>query len=82
MKLNKMANAVTQLKEGNTGRISHFTNEQIAGKLVTMGILPGSSLRVVRIAPFNGGYYLKVDGMSIVVRNDEASNIMTTLDAE
>ena len=77
-----MANAVTQLKVGNTGRISHFTNERIAGKLVTMGVLPGSYLKVVRIAPFNGGYYLKVDGMNIVVRSDEASNIITTLDTE
>lgn len=77
-----MANAVTHLKEGNSGRISHFTDERIAGKLMTMGILPGSSLRVVRIAPFNGGYYLKVDGMCIVVRTDEANNIMTTSDTE
>ncbi|MBK9015589.1 MAG: ferrous iron transport protein A [Saprospiraceae bacterium] len=77
-----MANSVTQLKAGHGGRISHFTDERIAGKLMTMGVLPGSRLRVVRISPFNGGYYLKVDGMSIVVRNDEASNIMTTLDAE
>jgi ferrous iron transport protein A len=77
-----MTNAVTQLKEGNRGRITHFTNERIAGKLMTMGVLPGSSLRVVRIAPFNGGYYLNVDGMNLVVRNDEASNIMTTQEGE
>ncbi len=73
-----MTSAVTQLKEGNGGRITHFTNDRIAGKLMTMGVLPGSSLRVVRIAPFNGGYYLKVDGMNLVVRNDEAESIMTT----
>ena len=78
----KVANSVKQLKEGHGGRITHFTNDHIAGKLMTMGVLPGSRLRVVRIAPFNGGFYLKVDGMTIVVRNDEASNIMTTLDAE
>jgi Fe2+ transport system protein FeoA len=77
-----MTNSVTQMKEGRGGRITHFTDDHIAGKLMTMGVLPGSSLRVVRIALFNGGYYLKVDGMSIVVRSDEASNIMTTLDAE
>ncbi len=73
-----MTSAVTQLKEGNGGRITHCTNDRIAGKLMTMGVLPGSNLRVVRIAPFNGGYYLKVDGMNLVVRNDEAESIMTT----
>ncbi len=77
-----MANSVIQLKVGTGGRITHFTDDRIAGKLMTMGVLPGSRLRVMRIAPFKGGYYLKVDGMSIVVRNDEASFIMTTLDTE
>jgi ferrous iron transport protein A len=77
-----MVNSVIHLKEGHGGRITHFTDDHIAGKLMTMGVLPGSKLQVVRKAPFNGGYYLKVDGMSIVVRSDEASNIMTTLDAE
>lgn len=77
-----MANSVRQLKVGGGGRITRFTDDHIAGKLMTMGVLPGSRLRVVRIAPFNGGYYLKVDGMTIVLRNDEASNIMTTLDTE
>lgn len=78
----KMANSVIQLKVGNGGRITHFTDDHIAGKLMTMGVLPGSRLQVMRIAPFKGGYYLKVDGMCIVVRNDEASSIMTTADSD
>ncbi len=82
MKLNIMSNSVVQLKAGNGGRITHFTDDHVAGKLMTMGVMPGSQVRVVRIAPFNGGYYLKVDGMSIVVRNDEASYIMTTQETE
>ena len=77
-----MSHSVIQLKKGHGGRISHFTDERIAGKLTTMGVLPGSQVKVVRIAPFNGGYYLKVDGMSIVVRNDEARSIMTTSEWE
>ncbi|MCC6725447.1 MAG: ferrous iron transport protein A [Saprospiraceae bacterium] len=77
-----MTNAVTQLKAGFGGRISHFTDERIAGKLMTMGVLPGSEVKVIRIAPFNGGYYLKVDGINVVVRHNEASSIMTTSDFE
>lgn len=77
-----MTNTVTQLKEGNGGRISHFTDERIAGKLMTMGVLPGSEVRVVRIAPFNGGFYLKVDGINVVVRHSEAGSIMMTSDIE
>lgn len=75
-----MENSVKELKQGRTGRITHFTDDQIAGKLTTMGVLPGSRVQVVRTAPFSGGYYLKVDGMAIVLREQEAGNIMTTAD--
>lgn len=75
-----MGNSVKELKQGRTGRITHFTDDQIAGKLTTMGVLPGSRVLVVRTAPFSGGFYLKVDGMNIVLRAHEADNIMTTAD--
>jgi ferrous iron transport protein A len=71
-----MNSPISQLKEGNVGRIAHFTDDQVAGKLMTMGVLPGSQVKVVRIAPFRGGYYLKVDGINMVVRLQEASNIV------
>lgn len=67
---------ISKLKEGNTGRIAHFTDDQIAGKLMTMGVLPGSQVKVVRIAPFSGGYYLKIDGINMVVRFKEANSIV------
>lgn len=71
-----MNSPVTTLKEGRTGRIAHFTDEVIAGKLMSMGVLPGSKVRVVRIAPFNGGYYLQVDGSNMVLRVREADSIV------
>lgn len=71
-----MNSPVSNLKEGIIGKIAHFTNDEIAGKLMTMGVLPGSRVQVVRIAPFNGGYYLKIDGINMVVRLQEASNIV------
>ncbi len=71
-----MTRLVTQLKEGHSGKIRNFTNDQVAGKLVTMGILPGSQVQVVRKAPFNGGFYLKVDGANVVMRGQEAESIV------
>lgn len=56
--------------------MAHFTDEAIAGKLMSMGLLPGSKIQVVRIAPFNGGFYLKVDGANMVLRVREAGSIM------
>ncbi len=71
-----MNSPISHLKAGIVGKIAHFTNDEIAGKLMTMGVLPGSKVQVVRIAPFRGGFYLKIDGINMVVRLQEASNIV------
>ena len=71
-----MKQPVTTLKTGEEGIVSHFSDVQMAGKFVSMGVLPGSSVRVVRIAPFNGGYYLRVDDTNLVLRTEEAHSII------
>ncbi len=71
-----MTSPVTHLQIGNSGKVAHFTDEQVAGKLMTMGVLPGSNVQLVRIAPFKGGYYLKIDGSNLALREREAQSIM------
>jgi ferrous iron transport protein A len=71
-----MTSLVSQLKEGHSGKIQGFTDEILAGKLVTMGILPGSQVKVIRRAPFKGGFYLKIDGSNMVMREQEADSIV------
>ncbi|MEM7103635.1 MAG: FeoA family protein [Bacteroidota bacterium] len=57
-------------------QIASFSNEQLAGKFMAMGVLPGSKVCMVRKAPFGGAYYLKVDRHSIAVRKEEAECII------
>ena len=71
-----MKQPVTSLKVGAEGAISHFTDDEVAGKLLSMGMLPGNWVRVVRIAPFNGGYYLWIEGSHLVLRTEEAQCIV------
>lgn len=71
-----MNSPVSKLKEGSTGRIANFTDEIAAGKLLTMGFLPGSKVKVVRIAPFQGGIYVQVDGSNMALRVQEANSIV------
>ena len=56
--------------------ISHFTNNQVAGKLMSMGILPGSRVELVRKAPLGGGWYVKIDRQIIALRKDELDCIV------
>jgi Fe2+ transport system protein FeoA len=41
-----------------------------------MGILPGSSIEMVRTAPFGFAYYVKVNGVRMALREEEAANIL------
>lgn len=66
----------TQLKTNEIGYISSFSNDELAGKFMAMGVLPGSTIQMVRKAPFGGAYYLKIDRHLIAVRKEEAECII------
>jgi Fe2+ transport system protein FeoA len=57
--------------------ISHFTNDQIAGKLMSMGVLPGSRITPIRKAPLGGGWYVRIDRQVIALRKEELDCIVT-----
>ncbi len=76
-----MKSLLTAIKVGSIGKIAHFKDDLIAGKLMTMGILPGSMVKVIRKAPFKGGLYLKIDGYNIALREQEAANIVLSMSA-
>lgn len=52
-------------------RISHFTNDQMASKLMSMGVLPGSQISLIRKAPLGGAWYVRVDNKVIAMRAKE-----------
>ncbi|NRB47540.1 MAG: ferrous iron transport protein A [Saprospiraceae bacterium] len=64
------------LRTNESKRISHFTNDQMASKLMSMGILPGSQVEMIRRAPMGGGWYIKVDNKVIAMRTEEFDSIV------
>jgi ferrous iron transport protein A len=67
---------LSTLKEGEVGIIRQFTDDKMASKLLSMGILPGKLLRLVRRVPYGGGLYIKVEDCNMAVRDYEAQNIL------
>lgn len=65
-----------ELSPGKVGFVERYTDNYIGGKLMSMGILPGSRIEIVRIAPFGGGCYIKVDHSYIALRKTEAGSIV------
>lgn len=68
--------SLSNLKDGQKGTIHHFTNDHMASKLLSMGVLPGKCIRLIRRLPFGGGLYIKIDNQNIALREDEARNIV------
>lgn len=67
---------LSSLKVGTCGKVSQFTDDRMASKMLSMGILPGKTLKLIRRAPFGGGLYIKVEDNNIAVRDIEAQNIL------
>ena len=50
------------LREGFAYTLVSYNDDQIASKLMSMGLLPGAELIIIRKAPFGGGFYIKIIG--------------------
>jgi ferrous iron transport protein A len=67
---------LSTLKVGCKAQVSHFKDACMACKLLAMGILPGTQIEKVRVAPFGGGCYVKADNILIALRREEANVII------
>jgi len=63
-------------EKGALFTVTGFKNQQVASKLLSVGILPGSQLQVIRKAPNGFVFYTKVDGISIALRQNELDAII------
>jgi ferrous iron transport protein A len=71
-----MARSVADLKIGEKGVIQFFKDELMSLKLLEMGCLPGTEVKLSFVAPFGDPICIKVDGYHLSLRKDEASTIL------
>ena len=67
---------LSTISKGQMAVVSHFRDQHLAGRLMAMGVLPGSIIEVLRPAPFGGGLYVKADNMLLALRSEEAEVII------
>ncbi len=53
-------------------------NEE-GNRLMSMGILPGGMIEVIRMDPWGATYYLKVDEQAIALRSQELAMLELTI---
>jgi ferrous iron transport protein A len=59
-------------------QIIGFVNDMMATKLLEMGLLPGSTIEVLRSAPWGCPLYVKVQNHRLALRKKEADNIIVS----
>jgi len=63
------------LRPGESGKILGFESSAASDRLMEMGMLPGSEVQVIRLAPFGDPMDLKVRGYHLSIRKAEAAQI-------
>ncbi|NJN78933.1 MAG: ferrous iron transport protein A [Saprospiraceae bacterium] len=67
---------LTDLQENQWGEIAQFSDDAMASRMMSMGILPGSCICMIKKAPMKGGVCLKVDNNKVALRCCEADSIL------
>jgi Fe2+ transport system protein FeoA len=63
------------LKPGERGAITGYADDDPPGRLLEMGLLPGTVVEIVRLAPLGDPIDLKVRGFHLSIRRHEAARI-------
>ena len=74
-----MQNTIYTLKKGEKAIIKDFDIDLIPLKLLEMGCLPGSLVKLLQIAPFGDPLYLDINGSHVAIRIETAREIEVEL---
>lgn len=67
---------LSDLKAGESGRISGFETSELELKLMEMGCIPGEIVTVENVAPLGDPISIRVSGYSLSLRKNEANQIL------
>ncbi len=68
---------LSELNPGNKGIIKKIEKSgSLKRKLLDMGVIPGSSIEIVKLAPLGDPVDVKVRGYHLSLRKEEASQIL------
>jgi len=67
---------IADLKRGEQGIIIDVSSAHIPLKLLEMGCLPGNTVKLLQVAPFQDPMYLNINGTHLAIRKETASYII------
>lgn len=66
---------ILDLSIGQSAKIKNFGDDQVALRLISLGMIPGYQITLIRKSLFSGSFYLKFHNQRIAIRRDEAKSI-------
>jgi ferrous iron transport protein A len=67
---------LSEIKPGQSAKITSFASEEMFLKLMEMGCIPGEIVTVVQIAPLKDPISIKVAGYQLSLRLNEAEQVI------
>ncbi|SHK58644.1 FeoA family protein [Rhodothermus profundi] len=64
------------LRPGERGRVTGYASDRLPPRIFEMGLLPGTEVELIRIAPLGDPLDLKVRGFHLSIRKHEAELIL------
>lgn len=64
------------LRPGERGRVTGYCSDRLPSRIFEMGLLPGTEVELVRLAPLGDPIDLKVRGFHLSIRKHEAELIL------
>jgi Fe2+ transport system protein FeoA len=71
----KFQRTVIELKLGELGTISNIEDKKLLQKLLSMGIMVGQTVQMVRKTIFGNAFYVRINKEFIALRRSEAEKI-------
>lgn len=69
---------LSQLKIGQTGVLSGFSESEAAkqARYLSLGLIPGSAVKVIHIAPAGCPWQVKIDTTLLSIRRSDAEHLL------
>jgi len=68
--------ALSEIPINSVKQIHSFTCQIIARKLITMGVVPGKEIEIIRKTGFGKTFLVRVEDSHFALRQNEAANIL------
>ncbi|GIR50932.1 MAG: iron transporter [Flavobacteriaceae bacterium] len=70
---------LAQLKKGEKAVVEDLNTDLLPLKLIEMGCLPGNTIELLQLAPFEDPLFLKVNGAQVAIRKETAKHIQVKI---